>query len=405
MPVQSIQDVSPCEATSFAGQADNRLVILNHPADGSEVRVTVPRTATTRDVQESAARQLGCNELWESVRLGTWYRSEYSFCKELVGPNTESTADASLDGLSDSDEDDVASNITAQEAGTDSFIQEAVVTTAMPDQTVSLTLVQALNLQRELCEGFSQKSFQQQLSKLRSRFPKATDEFFAELSELLLSVQSPALLRYGFEDTKNGVLFMINAINRFTNNPEIARRHREINKLLWPTETPSESTADKYAEASSHTDQSQKPDKVEVTLKHAIDGREVTVAVPSDATLFEVKATAAYKLSNNDVVESGRAVYRDRGNFTSIDDSEALGHRRELLFLGADLASKRPTRAIRMLQRRAASARRTAAGDARRAAVEGTGLAGRRFRDSGKTATGLQARGAVDRLLAKQAGR
>jgi len=81
-------------------------------------------------------------------------------------------------------------------------------------------------------------------------------------------------------------------------------------------------------------------EEVSVTVKHAIKGDTVTVTVPSDATLLEVKTVVANKVMDQDILSLGRFVLKHHGSYTSIRDSEPLNHRRDLLFLGTDLTTQ-----------------------------------------------------------------
>jgi len=98
--------------------------------------------------------------------------------------------------------------------------------------TPSLTVEQALALQRELFKGFSQDSFQQKLGALERAHRKGSGEYLKGRQELCLTVQRLILPKYGFESSQRGVFSMMVCMADFNHNPEFVEMGMKINALL-----------------------------------------------------------------------------------------------------------------------------------------------------------------------------
>ena len=71
----------------------------------------------------------------------------------------------------------------------------------------SLSLPQALSLQKELLKGFSDEQFQRRLERLEETLAGA--QFMKERNKLFQTVQTAVLPEYSFEGSPEGVLQMV----------------------------------------------------------------------------------------------------------------------------------------------------------------------------------------------------
>ncbi|CAE8643188.1 unnamed protein product, partial [Polarella glacialis] len=102
-----------------------------------------------------------------------------------------------------------------------------------------LTLEQVLELQAELYCGFSEPSFQEQLTELEARVGKAYVRHCDEHTQLFSTVQNQLLPSYGFEEGHRGVLQMLTVGARFNNDETFRQNRALINELLGLAPAPS----------------------------------------------------------------------------------------------------------------------------------------------------------------------
>jgi len=110
--------------------------------------------------------------------------------------------------------------------------EDAVQTCAPSRPTLSLEA--ALQLQRELYEGFANKDFQAELRELEEQHGKGYEGYGgeAERTALYLTVQSAILPKYGFEGSQAGVVAMLEAASCHNTNEEFRENRRMLNQLL-----------------------------------------------------------------------------------------------------------------------------------------------------------------------------
>merc|ERR1719210_1393487 len=96
----------------------------------------------------------------------------------------------------------------------------------------SLTLEQALTMQKELYKGFAQDDFQKKLRALEKAHRKGSGEYVKGRQELCLTVQSTILPKYGFDGNQRGVFSMMVCMAEFNTNAEFIEMGMRINTLL-----------------------------------------------------------------------------------------------------------------------------------------------------------------------------
>merc|ERR1712226_229271 len=99
------------------------------------------------------------------------------------------------------------------------------------------------------------------------------------------------------------------------NNPAIklnSQRISDICGVCGPTSKSANVSPEECSVVSSDsnssdgaTDAYECEERVEVILQHAINQNLLTIMVPSDATIFEVRLTAAFELKNEEVLQFG----------------------------------------------------------------------------------------------------
>lgn len=106
-----------------------------------------------------------------------------------------------------------------------------------------LTLETALELLKELLTGYQSEAFQQRLKNLLAHYPdrsgyigeaKYYTGFYTMRKQVLLSLQSTVLPKYGFSKHQGGTVMMVTAIKQFSGDAEIDRIGKEINDILQP---------------------------------------------------------------------------------------------------------------------------------------------------------------------------
>lgn len=100
------------------------------------------------------------------------------------------------------------------------------------DDKPSLTLEQALSMQKELHAQFSKDDFMSRLEDLEETHKMGSAKFIAARNKLFLEVQAPIILRYGFEGSHKGVMQMLAAAARWNSNADYRRGVDRLNCLL-----------------------------------------------------------------------------------------------------------------------------------------------------------------------------
>mmetsp|Transcript_12764 Transcript_12764/g.40014 ORF Transcript_12764/g.40014 Transcript_12764/m.40014 type:complete len:558 (-) Transcript_12764:319-1992(-) len=96
----------------------------------------------------------------------------------------------------------------------------------------SLTLDEALCMQRELHSQFCDDEFLERLMELEETHKMGTPKFLGARNKLFLEVQAPILVKYGFQGSHRGVAQMLQAGARWNDHPDYARNRNRLNTLL-----------------------------------------------------------------------------------------------------------------------------------------------------------------------------
>jgi len=108
-----------------------------------------------------------------------------------------------------------------------------------PAPPPELSREQALNMQKELHDGFKQESFQQELKALKAKYPEGGRQFVVERSKLYSTVQHAVIPKYGYEANAKGIFLMGQALTTWSNqDPEIGLLGGQISVLLDPPPPP-----------------------------------------------------------------------------------------------------------------------------------------------------------------------
>lgn len=233
-------------------------VVARHATQGVSVRVTLPHTARFRHLKQALARCLDRPEVQERAVLTSKVRGVYKAHKDdaPIGEVREVTvAAADFGGRGGPElaavvaEDEVREEAAESDEGEDGGAAAAFsaprrvpalssatysgpkAVPARPGKKASrITKRQAINLQRELCEGFQDEAFQWKLGILNRK--ANSPQLQKERQELFLMVQSEILPKYGFEGTTSGVYKMMGDMGPFVDDPEFRELAEKINDLL-----------------------------------------------------------------------------------------------------------------------------------------------------------------------------
>lgn len=203
----------------------------------------------------------------------------------------------------------------------------------------SLSLEQALSLQRELIQGFEAYEFQQKLKDLLVLHANSGSDskgrrlFNAERQKLFLAVQSQVLPTYGFEGTQKGVFTMMHSMSVFNGEPEFTQLGIYLDQLL-ALDQPSPDQQPAVVEVTPENAETEAPSEIQVSVKHAVTEEELHVVVLSTATVQEVQEALAKKLGRLDISAEGRLVRKAGAAMMSLERSAKLGARRKLLLVG-----------------------------------------------------------------------
>lgn len=96
----------------------------------------------------------------------------------------------------------------------------------------SLTLEEALAMQRKLYARFESDDFQDRLEDLERKCEKGSRQFIEERNGLFLQAQAPVLESFGFQPNQQGVLEMLRAGARWSKNEDFRRARDRLNELL-----------------------------------------------------------------------------------------------------------------------------------------------------------------------------
>mmetsp|Transcript_51658 Transcript_51658/g.120055 ORF Transcript_51658/g.120055 Transcript_51658/m.120055 type:complete len:291 (+) Transcript_51658:72-944(+) len=108
------------------------------------------------------------------------------------------------------------------------------------DIRVPMTTERMLGLQHELLDTLGTSDFQARLLQCENELGTGTPEFRKQHQQLVFGVQREILPKYGFEASLEGVKSMVEAVNTFSDDPEIKANLQAINKLIWRSGPPPE---------------------------------------------------------------------------------------------------------------------------------------------------------------------
>ncbi|CAE7519936.1 CPK19 [Symbiodinium natans] len=303
-------------------------VIIRHAVPegllaNEEALLTVKSNATMKSVKEALVAHLGKPELLRSCRL-----------VQPVGENGAFSSFKDTEKLNG---------------------RRALLGKAVAPEPPKLSIHQALALQRDLLQGFSDPDFQQKrkelVAALRHTEPR---KFSVERQKLFLTVQRVVLPRYGFDGSPKGVFDMLQQFDRpeITANGEFQQQGAVLNHLLF-AEDPAEAIrppvqAFPEPEVSGRSKKTRAPPArqampvhdIEVVVRHAVQddfpNEEALLTVKSNATMKSVKEALVAHLGKPELLRSCRLVQPvgENGAFSSFKDTEKLNGRRALLVLG-----------------------------------------------------------------------
>lgn len=189
-----------------------------------------------------------------------------------------------------------------------------------------MTKRRALELLSELYDGFANAEFQQQLHELvKINISERGQDLrcIEGRQALALAVQQHILPRYGFSGDESGVLAMKMAVRKHMGDPRVARKSMDIrDKLLIPevrkevpaTPVPAQAPpapveapavaqaparpAKTACEAAIKQDQ-----EMEVMVQHARGHGELTVRVPVECSMLQMKEAVVEALGRGSVAD------------------------------------------------------------------------------------------------------
>ncbi|CAK9112899.1 unnamed protein product [Durusdinium trenchii] len=378
---------APPQPVRYEVAVDMEVVVRHAVQEGrladEEARFTVKSNATMKAVKEALASHLGKPELVKTCRL------------------VQSVGDSAFSSFKDSEKLNnrrallvmgVPSLRTQAAAPPEKSEKQFQPEERRPAQASRaprvvqpeappLTIPQALALQRDLLQRFSDPEFQSKRKEKGVGFKElalrrvVADEwqsdprrFSAERQKLFLSVQKLVLPRYGFEGSPKGVFEMMVQFDRpeLVMNSTFQHQGATLNYLLFAEDLPEPSqmaqeTAQETAPQASRAEKSPCPSgkgrkqkapqaakdevvvDIEVVLRHAVEedhplDEEARFTVKSNADMKQVKEALAAHLGKPELVKSCRLVQRlgENSAFTSFKDFEKLNNRRALLVLGVN---------------------------------------------------------------------
>ncbi|CAE7838571.1 unnamed protein product [Symbiodinium sp. CCMP2592] len=310
----------------------------DHPAN-EEALLTVKSNATMKSVKEALVAHLGKPELLRSCRLvqpvgenGAF--SSFKDNEKLNGRRALLVLGIpSLRPAGEEPAEDVPAEKGLQASLEPRSKPEAKVAAPQPPK---LSISQALALQRDLLQGFSDPEFQQKRKELVAALRQsAPRKFSVERQKLFLTVQKVVLPRYGFEGSPKGVFDMLQQFDRpeITSNAEFQQQGAVLNELLFAEEVAAPGSQDSVEELNATKE-------VQVRVRRAGDSvtsEEVYVTVASTASMRDVRAAVAEKCNNPAFLQRAKLVRNRGGVLVGYQDSEPIRGRRRLLFLGPSL--------------------------------------------------------------------
>jgi len=219
-------------------------VVARHAIQGTEVTVTLPKRAKFKHLKKAVAGRLGSDEILSRGQIMRKENGVYTSFKDekkigdvrtvLVVCADFSTIAKEEAPVCSIDEEDVSSDEELQATlavGSSKASSSTAPFGRHPEEP--LTLDSAIELQRELLEGFSKAAFKEELSKLTAQKSELKPAAFAQKrQELFLTVQKTVLPSYGFEGSRSGVYKMFAAMGPFVKEPEFVKLGNEINAIL-----------------------------------------------------------------------------------------------------------------------------------------------------------------------------
>eukprot|EP00420_Gonyaulax_spinifera_P026224 CAMPEP_0197902488 /NCGR_PEP_ID=MMETSP1439-20131203/53576_1 /TAXON_ID=66791 /ORGANISM="Gonyaulax spinifera, Strain CCMP409" /LENGTH=286 /DNA_ID=CAMNT_0043523517 /DNA_START=59 /DNA_END=919 /DNA_ORIENTATION=+ len=184
-------------------------------------------------------------------------------------------------------------------------------------QRPTLTLEQALSLQEELREGFSDPEFQRRLKDLKEAGGWEPNELVdEERSRLFLTVQSFVLPKYGFEPNRKGVIDMLEAGAQFKNNEQYKANRDKLNSLLGFVDL---------------------DEGLSVVARHVFEDVELQLIVPRGSTFGDLKTAIADRVGRTEILEKGHIVKKEKGIYSPYKDDDSIGDTRSVLVFRASL--------------------------------------------------------------------
>eukprot|EP00408_Alexandrium_pacificum_P057795 CAMPEP_0171158806 /NCGR_PEP_ID=MMETSP0790-20130122/2703_1 /TAXON_ID=2925 /ORGANISM="Alexandrium catenella, Strain OF101" /LENGTH=685 /DNA_ID=CAMNT_0011623263 /DNA_START=148 /DNA_END=2205 /DNA_ORIENTATION=- len=199
----------------------------------------------------------------------------------------------------------------------------------------SITLEQALNMQKELYGAFSEMDFQDALEEVEEKHGKGYTNLTRHHTELFLSVQNQILPKYGYPGGQRGVTQMFQDVSRFNTDKQFQRNRFMLNQLLGLLSPEEQEDGDDQ-----EADNDASADGVEVVVHHFTDGTSMKVSVPPEATFYNVREILAQQVDNPEILEKGRLMRKQEGVFSAYNDKDQIGAVRDVILLKASLQKK-----------------------------------------------------------------
>jgi len=165
-------------------------VTVKHAVQRDEIQVSVLSTATFKRVKEALSAKLGRSDIMAARFV---FKQAGTYVSYKDGDAIGDRRKINILGVED--------------------LKPA------PGMKPQITLEEALQMQRDLAEGFGKSEFQQKLSELESKYGQSR-QFLRERQMLFLTVQKVVLPKYGFDGNPKGVYDMMQAFNAFSDNQE-----------------------------------------------------------------------------------------------------------------------------------------------------------------------------------------
>lgn len=213
---------------------------------------------------------------------------------------------------------------------------------ALNPKTLSL---EETKLLLETLRGNSRRDdFQKALKNLRDRGWGAFKKREA-VARLLALAWKEALKSSGFSIDEYGFPQMLAAVRLHSSQPGIRTISEEVERQLKfpPGSLFGAKAGSIKGSMPQPTPSSELKEDVAVLVQHPIDHTEITVKVPADASIRQVKFAISRHLGKDEVMTSGRIVTMgSTGEMVPVPDSQKLGTRRSILLIGVSLNKAKP---------------------------------------------------------------